>query len=166
MRLGKKGSLDDLVYIMGVILVFAISIIIIYKFVNAFSDGMDNLGDDIEGINDSRQAVNDIESIFPGTIDNTFLFLAIGLSIAAIIMAMMVRIHPIFFIFYFILLVIVIFMAGVFSNIYGEVATNPQLSDVANNLIFTTHIMRFLPIFVGVVGFVLAIVMYRNYQNA
>lgn len=168
LRCNKRGSIQDVILIAATLLAVAIVVLIAFKISNQFntklsdSSAMDRYDND----NRSRKAFNEINSMYPGVIDNSFLFLVAGLSIAAFILASMVRIHPMFFVFFLLILVIIIFLCGVFSNIYQEMATNPQFSDVAARLTFITNIMRFLPFIVGTLGIMLSIVMYKNYQNA
>lgn len=153
----------DLVYIMAVLLVFSVFLIIGAKFMDGLKTGLSSAG-----VLDARgtQAINNLDSMYGSSIDQGFLFLMVGLCIAALIMAMMVAIHPVFFFFYLILLTIVIFLGGVFSNIYQEMATHPEMTAVATKLVYTSHIMEYLPMIIGVIGFILAMVMYRTYQNA
>ena len=63
-------------------------------------------------------------------------------------------------------LVILIFISGVFSNIYQEMAANVQLASLANEMAFMNTIMTYLPIIVGVLGFIILIVMHRARVNA
>ena len=102
--------------------------------------------------------------MYPNVIDNSFLFLMVGLSIAALAFAMLVRFHPVFFIFFFIILIIIIVLAGVMSNIYLEMANNENLSEQAAQLTFITNIMGKLPFIIGVMGFILSMVMYKTWR--
>lgn len=163
LRKSKRGTIADLAFIMGVLLFFGVLMLVGYKFINEFNAVVQT--DDTFN-QDARNAVGSIDSMFPTVMDNSFLLLMGGLLIATLILAMAVAIHPIFFVFYFILLTIVIFLGGVFSNIYQRMAEQPDMAEIANNLVFTSHILEFLPIIIGVFGFVIAIVMFRTYQNA
>ena len=159
----KKANLMDLVIVVGVILLgFSIAILVGFKVSTELNTKFQADADiPVEG----KAAFNQINDFYPGVIDNSFLLLAVGLSIVALILAMMVRIHPIFFVFYILILVIVIFICGVFSNIYLEMANSPELIDIADQLTFTTHVMYSLPFIVGIFGFLLAIVMYKNWRD-
>jgi uncharacterized membrane protein len=78
---------------------------------------------------------------------------------------MRVRRHPVFFVFFVIILAIILFVSGAFSNVYQEMANNPDLADVAAQLTFIDNIMTYLPFIIGIFGFLLAIVMYKNWQQ-
>ncbi|KKN27130.1 hypothetical protein LCGC14_0867800 [marine sediment metagenome] len=157
-RKNKKGSLQDLLVIMVLVVAFAVGTLIVYKV----SDEINTKFQESTDITpQGKTAFSKINNMYPGVIDNSFLLLIIGLCIVALSLAMMVRVHPIFFVFFLIVFIIVIFLCGVFSNIYLEIANNEEMSDVAGNLKFITNIMGKLPLFIGILGFLLAGVMYK-----
>jgi len=168
LRKGKKGSIQDLVLVMSILLTISIVTLIAFKVSDSLNEQISTDASiakyDING--DARQSMSRINALYPNVIDNSFLFLTVGLAMVALVLASLVRIHPIFFIFFLFILVIIIFMCGVFSNIYQGMAEQPELVDLAASLIFTTNIMRFLPFIVGTIGMVLSIVMYKTWQNA
>ncbi len=164
----KKASIQDLIFVAIVILVFAVVTLIAFKISDEIntqfseSDTVQRYDTDSKG----RNAMNTINDMYPGVIDNSFLLLMIGLCIVALALASMVRVHPVFFVFFLIILIVIIFLAGVFSNIYIEIASNPDLSELADKLTFTTNLMKLLPLIIGVMGFLLSIVMYKSWQAA
>lgn len=161
-KINKKGSLDDLVYIVGVLLFFGLFLLIMAKWTDTFNTEI-QANDDIPTA--GKTAINQVNNLYPGVMDNGFLLLTIGLSLVALIFAMLVVVHPVFFVFYFIMLSLVVFVSGAVSNVYQEAAANPQLAATAAKLIWTSHILEFLPFIVGVLGFILAIVMYKNWEQ-
>ena len=160
--MNKSGSLPDLIFVAVILLVFSITVIIVFKVSNEINtkiqlqDGLDTKG---------KVAFDQVNNIYSGTLDNMFLFLAVGLSIGALILAASVRVHPIFFILFLIALFLLIFLSGIFSNIYLGMANNAEMQDVAEKLTFTTKLMGVLPFFIGIMGFLLAIVMYKNWRE-
>lgn len=161
-RRNKKGSLDDLVYVIGILLFFGLLLLILGKWTSEFNNEIQ--GSDIIPT-EGKNAVGAISDLYGGVLDNSFLFLTIGLCIVTLIFAMLVIVHPVFFVFYFIMLALVIYVAGIVSNIYQEAAAHPELADIAAKLLFTTHILTYLPFITGILGFVLAIVMYKTWQQ-
>lgn len=163
----KKGSLQDIIMIAVLLLVFSMGILIVAKISNEINTKIQDSStiSRLTGAADAKNAMGNINSLFPGVIDNSFLFLAIGLAVVAIVLAMLVAFHPVFFFFYFIMLIIVIFISGIFSNIYQQMAETAALSATADQLIFISHIMTYLPFFVGILGFLLSIIMYKTYQE-
>lgn len=159
----KKGGIQDLIYIMVVLTVFGAMILFGFKF-------MDELNSEFQA-NDKinqrgKDAVSSINNLYPTVVDNTFLYLMIGLCIVALIFAMLVAIHPVFFILYFVFLTIIIYVGGILSNIYQEMAANAALTSVADQLVYTSHILQYLPIIIGIFGIVLAVILYRTYQHS
>lgn len=161
--LNKKGSIVDLVLIGVGLLVFGIAVLLSFKIVNSFNTEVQTNAD-IPA--EAKTSTTQFAGHYSGIIDNSFLFLVIGLAIGAFILAAMVRIHPIFIPIFFIALLFIIFMCGVFSNIYQEMAATTELASEANQLIFISYILEYLPFIVGLLGIVLMIVMYKTYQNA
>jgi len=168
LRKNKRGSIQDILFIGVSLLAIAIVVLIVFKISNEINNEL-QVNPQIAEYDDAshgRDAFNKINDMYPGVIDNSFLFLVVGLSIVALVLAAMVRIHPAFFIFFLLVLIIIIFLCGVFSNIYQEIAEEEELTALADQLTFITNIMRFLPFIVGTMGVLLSIVMYKTWQNA
>lgn len=159
----KKGSITDLIMIIGIALFFGMIILIGFKVQSEFNTKIQTMGDiDTYG----KTASTTLTGHYTGALDNSFLVLVIGLAIIALILAALVRIHPIFIAFYFIALVLIIFLAGVASNIYTEMASNAQLATQANQLVMVHHVMTYLPLIIGIFGTVLMIIMYKSWRTA
>lgn len=166
-RRNKKGSLSDVAFIASSLLAISIIMLIGFKVsdsINTKIQDSDAIGK-LSGATQARASIDQVNNMFPGVMDNSFLFITIGLAIVSLIFAMLVAVHPVFFFFYIVFLAILIFVSGAFSNIYQQVATNPEMLDVAEQLVFTSFVMNYLPFIIGVFGFLLAIVMYKTWQN-
>ena len=164
LRRNKKASLQDIIFIGAALLGFAIVTLIVFKL----SSEMKIKFEDNPTINSTTRAIDSfsrINELYPTVIDNAFLYLTVGLAIVSLVLVSMVRIHPIFFIFFLFLFIIVIILCGVFSNIYQKIAMQPDMADIAAKLVFTSHIMEFLPFILGILGFLLAIIMYKAWSN-
>ena len=164
-KLNKKATIQDLIIIMVIIIMFAVGVLITYKI----SDELNTKFNEDVRVSDNERATKafgEITGMYPGVIDNSFLLLVFGLSIGALILAFLVRVHPVFFVGFLLVLVIIIFLAGIFSNIYLEMANTPDFEGVASNLTFITHIVGKLPLIIGIVGFLIAIVMFKQFQTA
>lgn len=162
LRIGKKGTADDLVLIVVVLFVFALVLVVVFKVsdsLNTEFQANDKLTDKGKG------AYENINNLYSGVLDNSFMLLTIGMSLMAIALAAMVRIHPIFIAFFIFVWLIVIFLSATFSNIYQTIAADSSMVGVANQLTFTSQIMGSLPWIVAVVGALLAIVMYKAYRG-
>ena len=162
-RKDKKGSLIDIMYIGVALLFFAIVVVIGLQIATDFEENIDL--NPLFDAGESRSAVENVRVKFTYTIDNTFLFLAIFMALGTLVLASLVLIHPMFIPFYFIGWVLVIYFSGILSNIYQTMAADPNLIDVASQLVFMGHILTALPILVGVVGILLMVVMYKLRSN-
>ena len=166
----KKGSIQDILYIIIAIVVIAVGSLLVYKVMNEVNQKFqDSVDIPVRG----KTAMNNMENIFTGVLDNSFMLLVVGLCIVALALAAMVRVHPVFIVFFILLLVIIIFLGGVFSNIYQKVASNAQMDDadgsgtlLADRLMFMSYVMQYLPFLIGVIGIAMSFIMYKSWQNA
>ena len=165
----KKASIQDVLYIIIMIVVITVGTLLVYKIHNEINLKFQE-NEDIT--TRGKTAMNQLEGIYTGVLDNTFMLLVIGLCIVAVALAAMVRIHPVFIVFFIILLVIIVFLAGVFSNVYQKVASDSQMVDandstvyLADRLVFMSYTMQFLPFITGIIGFMMAFIMYRSWQQ-
>jgi len=169
-RKNKKGTIQDVLYIIIAIVVITVGTLLVYKI----SDEINQKFQDSSDITTrGKTAMEQMNSMYTGVLDNSFMLLVIGLCIVAIALAAMVRIHPIFIVFFIILLVIIVFLAGVFSNIYQKVASSEEMDTadgtgtlLADKLTYMTYIMRFLPFITGIIGIIMSFIMYKSWQNA
>jgi len=90
----------------------------------------------------------------------------IGLiCLSSIILAFMVRSHPVFFAISFLVTLLLIPTAAIVSNIYGEIATSDEFALTANKLPYTFTLFTFLPMITCVFSFIIAIVMFGKAQS-
>ena len=158
----KRASVQDLLFIGVTLFTLSIVILICFRISTSLntefqaSDQIDPYG---------KAAHQQITNMYPGIIDNSFIFITVVLSMAALIMAAMVRIHPVFLPIYILAWLFVVFMCSIFSNAYSELAANPDLLALANQMTFMNQVMTTLPFIIGIVGALLAIVMYKARQG-
>lgn len=165
--IGRKSSLSDIGMMMAMIFTISIVILITYKVSDSINDKIQNSDtiSELSGATRARTSMDNMNNHFSGIIDNSMLLIVFGLGVVAIILAMLVVVHPIFFFFYVILLTIIIFISAAFSNVYQEMALQPDMASVAADLVFTSTIMIYLPFIVGFLGFLVAIIMYKTWQQ-
>ncbi len=162
----KKGSLQSAIYIASVLIFFGIVVLFGFKISDEFNTHVQN--DALTAVfpDDAKEAGNTLTSVFPNLIDRIFMFFFIGLCIASIILATLVRIHPVFIPLYLIALVIIIFLSGMLSNIYQEMAANTNLVAQSEQMVFMSYILGKLPLFIGIIGFIIMAVMYKIWRNS
>jgi hypothetical protein len=98
-------------------------------------------------------------------VDGTFLFLVVGLAIAAIALVFLVKINPIFLPFFIIGLIFIIFLSGILSNIYQEMSEDNNLSTEANQLTVIDTVLTYMPIMIAVFGILLMILSYKTWNS-
>lgn len=156
----RKGSVMDILFLMIGLLVLGMVMLISYKIYDELNTNIQ--ASDVIGA-EGKAVSADLDRIYSGTMDNAVLMAVVLTTISIFAFAALVRVHPIFLGVYILALIFLVFLCGVFSNIYQEMAAHPELTAIADNLVFTSHILNYLPLIVGVIGSILAIVMYKLY---
>ena len=162
-KLGRKGSFYDLIYAGIVVFFFSMMVLIGYRIYAGIDDEL-QVNDAVSA--DGRAASNQIRSMFPGVLNNSSILLLAVMCVGTLALASLVRIHPIFILFFIVMLALLIFFCGVWSNVYEEVATQPDMAAYAADLTSIHVVMTYLPLIVGVIGSLLAIVMYKGWQGS
>jgi len=154
----KKRSLQDMIFIAVVLLFFGLVTLIAFKISSEFNS---NIQSNVDIPTEAKTASADLTSMYPGVMDNIFLFLVVGLTIVSLVFAALVKVHPIFVPLFIIGWIILIFMCGVLSNIYTEMAGNSILATEANQLTFITSILGTLPFVIAIIGIILMVVLHK-----
>jgi len=154
----KKGSIVDIIFVMVVLLFFGMVVLVGSKIGTEVNDQIQSSS--AIDANTKVQADRTLNNA-TNSIDNTFLFLTIFIAIVIMVLAALVRVHPIFIPIFFIAWIMLIFLAGIFSNIYQSMAANTELVAVSSDLLFISTILNALPIIIGVFGILLMTVMYK-----
>lgn len=163
----KKGSIQDLILISVVLLIFSVSILFGFKIYSEIDTKIQG-SSVIEGLDNGNYATSSsttMKNHYTGIFDNIFLFLTVGLMVTMLVLAALVRVHPVFIALFFIVLLITIFLCGVLSNIYQEMAENTELTVEADQLDSISTIMTYLPFIVGTFGFILMLVMFKVWRD-
>lgn len=159
--MNKKASLASMAFYAIVIFFFAVCVLFGYKLAYEFNS---RIQADANMPATAKAATAQLTGYFPSVLDRVMLFLVVGLAIVTIIMAALVRVHPIFLVLFLIGLIFIIYFSAIFSNVYDDMALDTNLATQANNLPFISFIMRALPFIVGIFGFLLMIIMYKVWQ--
>jgi len=158
-RYGKKGSVQDLMYIVVVMFVVALVGLIGYTISSKF---MDKVTTTDSMPTEAVTMGNQINGYYTSVYDKALPIILIGMCVVAIVLATLVRVHPAFIVFFIIAWVFVIIIAGVMSNAYVDIAANTQLAGYATNLTMTMFVLKWLPWIVGVMGAVLMFILYKQ----
>ena len=162
MKLGKRSSITDLPFIIGGILSFALVALLVALLLNNFDTQIQ--GNDQFNAN-AKAASSKMSSDFPAVVDGMIVFTFFAMVMISLVLAALVPVHPVFLIFYILEYLLLIWLSGGIANAYQEVIENPIFATQANQFVLTTHFFRYFPFFVGVVGAVLAIVVYKTRER-
>jgi len=161
-RRNKKGSIEDLTFLMIFLLVVGLTLLITFKVSSLWNDEVQASS---EFDTYAKEASSELTGKFTNTLDGIYLFGFIMLFIVAIVSASLVRIHPIFIPVFLVIWVIIIFIGGAFSSVWNSIAGNSNFITAANQLTFVSYFMNNLAYVIAVVGMVLMIVMYKAWRE-
>lgn len=162
-KLGKKGSALDVVLIVGIMAVFSCLVLISLAVYTAWDD---EIQANIDIPAEAKTANTQIKEVYTGVLDWGILLLVGILSISAIGLAVMVRVHSVFIVFFIILWIILMVIGGIAANVYDDMAQDPYLSNAADELSTITFIITRMPILVLLIGSLVMIVMYKSRGDA
>ena len=160
--LGKKGTVLDMFFIMIIMLVFAMFILmstfiwseISPMFLDAFA-GSTEAGNVTQQVSTSYQ-----------TFDYMFLFLFFMLNMTPVLIAVLVRHHPIFLVINIIVLLIFMYLAPLMSNVMREFWLAPEFAQFAVGgggfVTFNTmtRVFQYLPYISMGISVILMVVMF------
>jgi len=92
--------------------------------------------------------------------DTAFVAATIFLCIAAIVLGYFIPTHPAFIVVEFILLILAVIIAPIYSNMYAQFATNPELNPSAAQFTGMNFIIGNMPIVALVISIGIALATY------
>lgn len=151
----KKGIADILVF---VIIVFSIAIgLFVFHFVNK------NIHDTLKPeltTEESQTALTEGVTKLNNMLDS-LVFIIFIISVALIIItSFLVNVHPVFFVFYLILIPLALILAVILSNTYTEITTQEEFNQTVSSFKMTNFIMNKLPLFTLIVISVSAVIVF------
>lgn len=159
---GKKGSISDIPFLIAGIFSVAVTALIVTLLLNNFNAEFQE--NDIFNA-DAKAASAKMASDFPAVMDGGILFLFFCMVIVSLVLASLVPVHPVFLIFFFLEWILLIYIGGAISNTYQMFIENPIFAVEAGQYTITTFFFRYFPYVIGIVGAVLAIVLYKTKET-
>jgi len=155
-----KGSMVDMIYIVVIIFIFAVSIILSYFVLTEFGTQLNATGN----MFNTTVAMEIVSGGQAGlrTFDYVFFIITMFLGIGVIILGFNVGSHPIFFVVTLILLVVCLMLGAILSNIFQEIISTSLLTPTANLMTNVTLVMQNLPVIILSISVVLIIVIYSR----
>jgi hypothetical protein len=159
--MSKKGSAGDLFYI--VISFFAVCIIgiLVSAVVTKFNTQFQKITANGIITSDAYNAGNTLANTMPATLNVGMLFFFFAACIVALIFASLTPFHPVFFVFFILELILLIFISGGIANSFQAFIETPALATEHGQYTTIIFLFHYLPFIIGVVGFILAGVMYK-----
>jgi len=157
--MNKKASLLDSFQI--ILFLFAFSIITI---ISLFL--IDKFETDVGGRFDSDVSTYAIDQGQATLLnfDNLFVFILVGLLIATIVGAYFIQTNPIIFWISLMLLLVFLTIAAIFTNVFEEITTTPELAETASNFTIINLVMGHLPLTLLVIFSLIAIALYAKWN--
>lgn len=97
--------------------------------------------------------------------DMMFIFIAIGIGAAGIIGSYLLDLHPIFYIFSLMVMVIIMVIVPMLSNSFAGIALSDQMASATNDMDLTYLVMTNMPIIVAVIGLAMIIALYAKIKS-
>jgi uncharacterized membrane protein YjgN (DUF898 family) len=148
----KANAISEGIFILVVLTVLGIITVIGFSVFNMVND---EIQADPEMSADSKAVSDTLNTQYPALFDGIFLFLVVGLWIAAIIFSFMIDTSPIFLVITIILLIIVLFISALLANAYGDVTEDSTFAADAirfpmMNFVFSHFVETILVIMISV----------------
>ncbi len=162
LRKNKKGDLPSMATMITIMFFFSILVIIGFKVMNELNEQFQNA--DVLPNAQARAGSQKLTNTFPGIIDNSFLFVTIGIFAGILILSALTRLHPIFYPFFIFGVFVLVLVSAALSNLYTTIHYHPTMIDVGQQLTFIGYIMEFLPFIIALMGFIIAPILYKTWS--
>lgn len=151
----KKGSILDLFYLCVIIVLIGVGLIVVHTVINEAHAALQSEGFTPTQLEPSEQSLTAI-------LDQNviFLFILIGSGMATVISAFAVRTHPVFFIMFFLVQVLLLAIIPSLTDVYTTAAATPQLNTSAALFNYVDDVLTGLPVIAMVLGLLVAIAMF------
>lgn len=160
-RMGKRGNIADLLYVIVFVFVFGIISILAYSiWLDADPKLAANLDSDTSA-NITADAGTAITNL-----DYVTVMLVVGLLMATMIGAYFIDTHPVFFVASFLLLILLLIMMPILSNVFGDFTDNPRMAIAAASFDITTSFFEELPKYFMVMAALVLITMFAKHRTA
>jgi len=152
-----KGGVWDLLFIVLAMFMLGFGILIAYTIITEVIATVSFSSTATGVLTNAQTAV--------ATFNLGFIIIFVGLAATTVILAYMVPSHPIFIVTGVLTLVVLMVLIPIFSNAFGTMAADTQLSTAAASFPIMTYIMDSMPLWTAVTGMLIIIVMYVKWRN-
>lgn len=164
--MNRKGGMTDIfIFMVFAFVIILISVIFIYLGGRVNSTVHQALDGKMFGERNATEVIDNSLGKVSHAYQNLYwisVFLIVGMVVAIFIGSYMVTTKPIFFFPYIFVMIIAVVVSVVMSNAYETVKATPTLASTFEGFVGANFIMAYLPIWVTVIGFVGAIIMFSR----
>jgi hypothetical protein len=170
MQINKKGGFEDLfVFMITSFILVVVLGMMIYLATTVMTELKEQTGhmsefSDVEGENITTVIDYSVGAVVASyqSLYWISVLLIFGMIISIFIGSYMVTTRPVFFIPYFIMLIISLIVSVSIANVYETIIAEPELAATFVKFWGANYILLYLPMWVTVIGFVGAIIMYSR----
>lgn len=156
-RSNRANAVVDTLLIMIVVFTFALVIILFFP---AYSDLNDAIQNSSDLSNETKQVVQDYDTLYPTLWDNMFLTVWVLLIMGLIVSVFLLDTYPAFLFFSVVGLIGVFTVSAFLANIFDDVISTAGISASAAQFPFTTWVMTHLLELSIAVGFLAMVALY------
>lgn len=162
-----KGNIADMIFMVAMLLVFAIVTVLSYKI---WSDMSPQLNVTLSQANGGTLAAGSALAMVQTSttllsFDYLFAFLAFGSLIAIVISSFWLDSHPIFFVVSLLAFIFTFIPLAVLGNVYSNFETDPAIQAAASNFPFMESFFMNLPTIGLVFGVLIIIILYSKFRG-
>lgn len=162
-KMNKRGSILDLFFLVFFLALLGSIILVTFTMLSGTNDGIQSSDIVPSEVKTFSQTNTDrYQSSFNGA----YVFGFVMLCIATLALAALIRVHPIFLVFFIVSWIFLIFIGGIASNVYSSLAESSELASEAAGFSMMGSILTYLPFLIGIIGAVLGIVMFKLWSDA
>jgi len=158
--MNKRGDFTSMIIMIAVVIALAIAVIIFSK-VFLMVTGELKTSSDINFDNDTIAIIEVVETKTIPLLDFFIFFSLVALMIGLIISSIYIDVHPAVTVIFIVALIVGIFLAGVFSNVFYDVTNEPEIASTAAQFTMTNLILgKHFPIIILVIGIIVIVILY------
>ena len=157
----KKGSIDDIFFILVLGFVMSIVVITTYVFFSKFNENVQASGTlSTEG----KSIISTNLGRYVALFDNGFLVVVIAMVIASLLMASQIDTAPAFMIGAIIIYIVVILLSAILGNTFYSIMASESLKTYADAFTIIPFIYTHLVQFMLAYAFMIVVVLYAKTQ--
>ena len=158
--MNKRGDFTSMVIMIAVVIALAIGAIIFSK-VFLMVTGELKTSNTINFDNNTIDIIETVETKTIPLLDFFIFFSLVALMIALIVSSIYIDAHPAITVIFIVAMIVAVFLAGIFSNVFYEISNEPELLSTASQFTMTNIILgKYFPLIILVIGVIVIVILY------